>query len=283
MMTRKSFLASSGLLILASCVSKSTFFKTKQKLGLQLYTIRHLLDKNVESSLQQISTIGFQTIEIYGYNGQFFGKTRAEFSSLLQKNHLKVVSSHHSLSDFKNVEFFEKACQDLQTLGCHYMVLAYLHPEERSEKSYRELPQLLQKAAVIAEKYGIQVGYHNHDFEFENKVENELAFNYLLENTSKDIVFEMDLYWIYRAGKDPIDYFKKYPKRFSLWHVKDSDASDQSFSEVGNGTIPFKSIFEHRELAGLKFLFVEQDESKKSIIESLKQSVAYIQKHSFFK
>ena len=141
----------------------------------------------------------------------------------------------------------------------------------------------MEKSATIALKYGIQVGYHNHDFEFKDRVENQSAYDYLLSKTSKNIVFEMDLYWMYRAEKKPIDYFKKYPKRFPLWHVKDRDSKDQSFSEIGNGNIPFQTIFEHRDLAGLKHWFVEQDESKKPILESLKQSVDDVNQHSYFK
>ena len=282
-MNRKTFLASSGLLVLASCLPKNILTQPKKKLGLQLYTIRHLIEKNVEESLYNVAQLGFQNVEIYGYNKKFFGKTVTEFAEILKKNKLHVLSSHHSLSDFKNPEFFEKACQDLQSLGCQYMVLAYLQQEERTEKSYQELPKILEKSATIALKYGIQVGYHNHDFEFKDRVENQSAYDYLLSKTSKNIVFEMDLYWMYRAEKKPIDYFKKYPKRFPLWHVKDRDSKDQSFSEIGNGNIPFQTIFEHRDLAGLKHWFVEQDESKKPILESLKQSVDYVNQHSFFK
>jgi len=282
-MNRKTFLASSGLLVLASCLPKNRLTQSKKKLGLQLYTIRNLIDNNVETSLYQVAQLGFQNVEIYGYNGKFFGKTVTEFGEILKKNRLKVLSSHHSLSDFKNVEFFEKACQDLEELGCQYMILAYLQHEERTEKSYQDLPNILEKAAKIAGKYRIHVGYHNHDFEFQDRVENQLAYDYLLSKTSTNIVFEMDLYWIYQAGKNPIEYFKKYPKRFPLWHVKDRDSKDHSFSEIGNGTIPFQTIFEHRELAGLQHWFVEQDESKKPILESLKESVEYVNQHSYFK
>lgn len=256
---------------------------SKKNLGLQLYTIRHLLENNVEESLYHVSQLGFQNVEIYGYNGKFFGKTITEFGEILKKNKLNVLSSHHSLSDFKNESFFEKACQDLQYLGCQYMILAYLQQEERTEKSYQELPKILEKAAEIAKKYGIQVGYHNHDFEFQDRVDNQIAYDYLLTKTSKNIVFEMDLYWMYQAGKNPIEYFKKYPMRFPLWHVKDRDSQDHSFSEIGNGTIPFQTIFKNRDIAGLKHWFIEQDESKKPILDSLKQSVDYVNQHAYFK
>lgn len=92
---------------------------------------------------------------------------------------------------------------------------------------------------------------------------------------------ELDLYWITKAGYNPIDYFNKYPGRFPLWHLKDMDAKTKNFAEIGNGIIEFKSIFEARKIAGLKYWFVEQDESLHNIFESLKMSRDYILKNNF--
>ena len=113
-MNRKTFLASSGLLVLASCLPKNILTQPKKKLGLQLYTIRHLIEKNVEESLYNVAQLGFQNVEIYGYNKKFFGKTVTEFAEILKKNKLHVLSSHHSLSDFNRKNERKKAIKNFQ-------------------------------------------------------------------------------------------------------------------------------------------------------------------------
>ncbi|MCW3168313.1 hypothetical protein OMO38_07215 [Chryseobacterium sp. 09-1422] len=90
------------------------------------------------------------------------------------------------------------------------------------------------------------------------------------------------MYWITKAGFDPLKYFDKYPGRFPLWHVKDMQKGTENFAEVGNGTIDFKSIFEARKKAGLDYWFVEQDSSDKDIFESLLMSTKYIEDNTFF-
>lgn len=163
------------------------------------------------------------------------------------------------------------------------MVCSYLLPEERTTNDYRKLPELLNKSAETTNQSGIQLAYHNHDFEFQKFDGKQLIYDFLLDNTSPDLVkMELDLYWIAKAGFDPLDYFEKHPGRFPLWHVKDMQKYTNNFAEVGNGIIDFKRIFEAREKAGLKFWFVEQDDSDKDIFESLVMSKKYIEGNSFF-
>jgi sugar phosphate isomerase/epimerase len=99
--------------------------------------------------------------------------------------------------------------------------------------------------------------------------------------TDKDLVkMEMDIYWITKAGQDPIALFKKYPGRFPLWHVKDMDKTPkQNFTEVGNGIIDFKKIFKYKDLAGMKYFFVEQDMTPGDPFVSIKESIDYIKKN----
>jgi len=93
---------------------------------------------------------------------------------------------------------------------------------------------------------------------------------------------ELDLYWISKAGLDPLAYFEKYPGRFPLWHVKDMKAGTKDFTEIGNGLVDFKKIFSAKEKAGLQYWFLEQDSSDKDIFESIRISKKYILENSFF-
>jgi sugar phosphate isomerase/epimerase len=201
----------------------------KDPLAVQLYSIRDAVSKNLEAALERLASLGYKRLEIYGYNGSFFGKTAQEFNSILNKTGLKVISSHHTtgiamkgkgtLSDG-----WDKAIEDMHSIGAKYMVCAFLFPNERNTETYHSLPAMLDKAGEATKVAGMQFAYHNHDFEFE-KFEDTLVYDYLITKTSPELVkMELDLYWISKAGHDPVKYFEKYPGRFPLWHVKDMEA-----------------------------------------------------------
>ena len=289
-MQRKEFikLSSLGFLGLYSC-GISGVNMNKKMLAIQLYTIRDAVSANVEQALEKLANLGFTELEIYGYNGTFFGKNKNDFQAILRNTGLKVISSHHTtgilLPDKGTLlNDWEKSVEDLHFIGSKYMVCSYLFPEERTMENYKKLPELLEKSGEITRKAGIQLAYHNHDFEFEKFDDDQNIYDFILKNTSPDLVkMELDLYWISKAGMDPLTYFEKYPKRFPLWHVKDMKAGTKDFAEIGNGTIDFKRIFNAKEKAGLQYWFLEQDSSDKDIFESIEISRKYILDHSYFK
>ncbi|MBO9617765.1 MAG: sugar phosphate isomerase/epimerase [Niabella sp.] len=259
---------------------------SKKYMALQLYSVRDAVAKNLESTLEKLVGIGYNELEIYGYNGSFFGKTPAEFKTILKNTGVKVVSSHHTTglkvkSKGTLTDGWEKAVEDLHSIGARYMACSYLFPEERTKDVYAKLPDLLTKSAKKTVAAGMGFAYHNHDFEFE-KYNDTLVYDYLIKNTPASLVnMEMDLYWISKAGHDPVAYFNKYPGRFPLWHVKDMAAGTKDITEVGHGTIDFARIFAARKKAGMKKWFVEQDTSKGDMFESIKFSHDYLAKQSF--
>lgn len=288
-MHRRDFiqLSSLGFLGLYSC-GITNFKNRKKTLGIQLYTVRDAISENLEKTLERLAGSGFTTLEIYGYNGSFFGKTKNEFQAILKNTGLKVVSSHHTTGILRSekgtlLNSWEQSVEDLQAIGAKYMVCSYLFPEERTKDNYRKLPELLNRSGEITKQAGIQMAYHNHDFEFEKFDDRQIVYDYILDNASPELVkMELDLYWISKAGADPLAYFEKYPKRFPLWHVKDMKAGSKDFAEIGKGTIDFKRIFEAGDKAGLDYWFLEQDSSDKDIFESIKISRDYITENSFF-
>jgi len=263
-----------------------TGFGDSKSLAVQLYTVREPVAKNLEGALEQLAGLGYKSIELYGYNGTFFGKSLSEFKTILANTGIKVLSSHHTTgiatkSKGTLSDGWDKAIEDIHALGAEYMVCAYLMPNERTPEIYKSLPAMFEKAATATKAAGIQFAYHNHDFEFE-KLDDTLVYDFLIKNTSADLVkMEMDLYWISKAGYDPVQYFDKYPGRFHMWHVKDMEAGTKAITEVGNGTIDFDRIFAARKKAGLKYWFVEQDTSKIDKFESLKISRDYLAKKNY--
>jgi len=289
-MNRKDFIALSslGFLGLYAC-GTSNMMNSRKPLAIQLYTVRDAISENLEKALEKLVKLGFNQVEIYGYDGKFFGKTRTEFQNILRNVGLQVISSHHTTGIVHSTKGtllndWEKSVEDLHFIGAKYMVCSYLFEEERTLEHYKKLPELLNKSGEVTKKAGIDFAYHNHDFEFEKFDRTKTVYDFILDNTSSDLVkMELDLYWIAKAGFDPLLYFEKYPGRFPLWHVKDMKAITKDFAEIGKGTIDFETIFEANEKAGLKHWFVEQDSSNKDMFESLKISADYINNNQFFK
>lgn len=289
-MQRSDFIkiSSLGFLGLYSC-GISMAGNSRKPLGIQLYTVRDAVSDNLEKALEKLAASGFTELEIYGYNGTFFGRSRSEFQKILNNTGLRVISSHHTtgiMGPDKGtlLHDWEKSVEDLSFIGSRYMVCSYLFPEERTPENYQKLPGLLERSGEVAKSGGIGFAYHNHDFEFEKMEGHQSVYDFILENSSPEHVkMELDLYWISKAGVDPLNYFEKHPGRFPLWHVKDMKAGNRDFTEIGNGTIDFKRIFGAKEKAGLKYWFLEQDSSDKDIFESIAISKKYILDHSYFK
>jgi len=286
-MKRRNFIQNMSMGAAALYANKLfTGFGDSKSLAVQLYTVREAVAKNLEGALEQLAGLGYKSIELYGYNGTFFGKSLSEFKTILANTGIKVLSSHHTTgiatkSKGTLSDGWDKAIEDIHALGAEYMVCAFLMPNERTPEIYKSLPAIFEKAATATKAAGIQFAYHNHDFEFE-KLDDTLVYDFLIKNTSADLVkMEMDLYWISKAGYDPVQYFDKYPGRFHMWHVKDMEAGTKAITEVGNGTIDFDRIFAARKKAGLKYWFVEQDTSKIDKFESLKISRDYLAKKNY--
>lgn len=257
-----------------------------KSMALQLYTVRDAVAKDLEGTLAKVAALGYTELEIYGYDGTFFGKTPTEFKSILANAGIKVISSHH-LTGLKEkakgslTDGWDKAVEDLNFIGAKYMACAYLFDNERTPEIYASLPDLLSRSGEKTAAAGIQFTYHNHDFEFE-KYKDTLLYDHIIKNTPADLVkMELDLYWIVKAGHDPLDYFGRYPGRFPLWHVKDMEAGTGDITEVGHGKIDFDKIFAARDKAGLKKWFVEQDTSKGDVFESIKASHDYLAKKKY--
>lgn len=287
-MHRKDFikLSSLGFLGLYSCGISP--LKKRNTLAIQLYTVRDAMSANPEKTLERLAAMGFTGLEIYAYNSTFFGKSRQEFQRILKNTGLRVISSHHITGNFNKGQGtllynWEKSVEDLHFIGSEYMVCAYLFPAERTLENYKKLPELLENSGKVTKEAGIQFAYHNHDFEFEKFDDNRNVYDFILENSSSELVkMELDLYWISKAGIDPLMYFEKYPGRFPLWHVKDMKAGTKDFTEIGNGTIDFERIFKAGKQAGLRYWFLEQDSSDKDIFESICISSEFIAKNNFF-
>jgi sugar phosphate isomerase/epimerase len=282
--SRRSFIKA-GALVMATPMLSNWEMKAPSKIGLQLYTLRNELSKDLEGTLKKVAAIGYKEVELFGYtDGKFFGKTTKEFKAMLKSLGLDPVSGHYGAGvERKDVKGtlsndWQRAVDDAAELGQKYVNCAYLTDAERkSIDDYKKYVDLFNKSGEVAKKAGLQFGYHNHDFEFK-KMDGQLPYDLIASTDPELVKLELDLYWIVKAGLDPVDLFKKYPGRFPLWHVKDMDKGDQSFAEVGTGSIDFKKIFDARKIAGMTHFFVEQDMAKRPPVEAIEISFKNVTK-----
>ena len=278
MISRRQYLRQMGLLAAGSALADLASAKTKNRnIGVQLYTIRSEISKDARGSIRKVAELGFKEVENFGYSGKFFGMDAKAYSELLKETGLSAPSGHYLLNQLRNG--WDKAVEDAAAVGHKYMVLAFLTPAERKTlDDYRRVAETLNQAGETCRKTGIQLCYHNHDFEFQ-AIDGSIPFDLLMKETDASLVkAELDLYWTVKAGFRPTDVFEKYSNRVALWHVKDMDATDKKgFTEVGNGTIDFKEIFKQHKKSGMKHFFVEQDICPGSPFDSIAKSIGYIQ------
>ncbi|MEJ7768624.1 MAG: sugar phosphate isomerase/epimerase [Chitinophagaceae bacterium] len=282
MTTRLAFIKNSSLIAAGFMLEPSAFWLSTNKVGLGLYTLRNELSKDLNGTLSQVAKIGYKDVETFGYNGKYWGKSPAELASLLKSMGLISTSGHYfSAESFLENGWENKwkaAIQDAATLGQKYVVVPFLGESFRTIENYKKLAGFFNKAAQLCKQSKMNFVYHNHSFEFDN-VKGESGFEILMK-TDKAVSFEMDIYWVSFAGKDPVALMKAHPGRFPLWHVKDMDKTPKKyFTEVGNGVIDFKKIFAHAKLAGMKHFYVEQDMSPGSPFDSIQKSIGYLKKN----
>lgn len=293
MSTRRTFIKQTTLATSGLFLMKSRWPKPGQLIGLQLYTVRAELEKDVEATIAKVAGIGYNSVEVFGYgNGKFFGKTPAEFLAILKKNDLITPSGHYSIDTYLSngdEDDLKKTVGVAAQMGHEFLVIPYLADNMRTSlDDYKKLAAKFNSAAVIAKSAGLKLAYHNHDFEFKDWGGGKTGFEVLLKDTDPSLVnFEMDIYWVVRAGHDPVKIIKEHPGRIKMWHLKDmaskepasyTTAGPQFFAPVGSGIINFKEIFKYKKESGMKYFFVEQDQTKLPVYEAIAKSFADVKK-----
>lgn len=224
-------------------------------IGIQLYTVRHLMERDAAGTLGKLANIGYEEVELAG----LYGKSAREMRSLLRRSGLTAPSAHIGTAEMRGD--WERTLADALTIGQRYITCAWIDETDRTPYGYRKIAELFNRSAAAARKAGLQFCYHNHDFEF-RRTGDIVPYDLLLTDCDPDLVkMEMDIFWLVKGGRDPIEYFRSYPGRFPLVHVKDMDGSGRMV-DVGAGVIGFRGIFEHAERAGIQHYFVEHDDPR---------------------
>jgi sugar phosphate isomerase/epimerase len=291
MSTRRTFLKQTSLASTGLLLGTGTLFQTKPLIGLQLYTVRKELAADPEGAIARVAQIGYNSVEVFGYgNGKFFGLTPDKFSAILRKHQLKTPSGHYMMLNFLTRGDMDDLKDNIATaaqMGHRFITVPFLVESLRTSlDDYKKLAAKLNVAAAEAKKSGLTLTYHNHNFEFKDWGGGQTGFGIFLKETDPSLVFfEMDIYWVERAGLDPLQLIKAHPGRIKMWHVKDMSQKlaptyttdgPQYFTEVGTGVIPYKEIFRHRKESGMEYFFVEQDQVSIPVYDSIARSFQYV-------
>jgi sugar phosphate isomerase/epimerase len=228
------------------------------KVGIQLYSVRQEMQRDMPGTLARLAEIGYREVEFAGY----FGRTPAEVRALLERNRLSAPSTHLPIEVMRGN--WDKALDDSVAIGHQFVTIPWLPENLRGNaESWRSVAKEFNRAAERARSKGLGFAYHNHDFEFK-RTDGLVPFDILLAETDPALVsFEMDIYWVTMAGGDPRAYFRQYPTRFSMVHVKDSAGPpNHAQTDVGSGTINFASILglDADQKHSVKHAFVEHDQ-----------------------
>jgi sugar phosphate isomerase/epimerase len=259
MTTRRNFVKQSALIVAAIPLINSDLLAgsgPSKKTGLALYTIRDAMSQSPAKTLAEAAAIGYNWVEAADHKDRkFYGLTPGEFGKLVKKSGMTALSSHSAVRPDNDDQMIE----DVAEAGMKFIMLPSLPQEWNSTiDGYQRAADYFNRVGEKCKKSGLKFGFHNHQSEFK-EINGRVPYDILLENTNPGLVlFEMDLAWITAAGKDPIAYFKKYPGRFEVWHMKDLTPEKED-ATLGEGIIDFKPILAQAKTAGMKYWFLEQD------------------------
>src|SRR4051794_29175708 len=315
MKSRRKFLQDAGALALGGLIAPRLanagfLFKKNygNAIGLQLYTLGDLMSTDPKGTLKSLAAIGYKELESAGsQKGNYYGFKPKEFASMVKDMGMNWRSAHvggapftieqimkmaktaedsariqKMAERFKNMppmlnlkNDYQRLADDAAEGGISYLVCSSIPVSTLDE--IKTAVDVFSKAGEACKKNGVQFAYHNHTTEFD-EVEGTRPFDYILNNTDKDLVkMELDLAWATKAKQDPVELFKLHPGRYPLWHVKDLDKSTMMPAEVGTGIVDFKHAFDNAQESGMKYFFVEQDQAPDPL-QNVTNSYNYLKK-----
>jgi sugar phosphate isomerase/epimerase len=291
---RRKFIQQSGTLmgtasLLALGVNASPSVSSL-KMGLQLFTVRDALAKDIHGSLKKIAALGYQDLETYGFDPvktEYYGMKAAAFKQLLDDHKLSASSGHYDLYQYlskpeEELDRYVDACiVGAHALGQRYITWPWLDPDSRSIEKFKLLAQKLNIVGERVTKAGLGFAYHNHDFEFIDH-NGENGYDIIMRDTDASLVkLQIDLYWAVHSSRlTPAQLFSKQPGRFVMWHVKDMDKKTRDYTELGNGSIDYTVILPEAKRAGLQYYFIEQGGNfAKDSMQSITDSAIFFRKN----
>ena len=279
MKSRRNFLIDTGT-IAAGAFLVPSFLNDSKKVkntGVQLYTFRKEMLADTIGTLQKIDVLGIKQIESAGSaKGYYYGLSPKEMKQVCNDFGMTLRSGHVHVDDK-----WKQTMEDAAASGQEYLICSSMPTEGQTIDNYKKVAEVFNKAGEDCKKLNIKFGYHNHEYEFESE-KGQVLYDVLLDNTEAALVnMELDLGWVIVAGKNPLDYFKKYKGRFPLWHLKDMNVAEKHSTEFGKGSLDIVQMLKHSKDSGMKYFFVEQEEYASTPFESMKENMDYLAKLNY--
>ncbi len=290
---RRQFTLQSTGLMLSSLITFPDFANAsaqKYKMGLQLFTVREPLAKDVTGTVKKIASIGYEDCETYGYDpdqGKYYGLKAPAFKQLLADHKMITTSGHYDFTKLFDkpadamTKYVDQCIEGAHALGQRYITWPWLDPAFRTLENFRVLAGKLNTIGERVNKAGLGFAYHNHDFEFVD-YGGQNGYDIIMRETDPSLVkLQMDLYWVMHSSKlSPSELISRQPGRFVMWHIKDMDKVTRDYSELGNGSIDFTVILPEASRAGLQYYYIEQGGNfARNPMQSITDSAAYFKKN----
>ena len=276
MRSRRNFIYQTTALAVGSLTLPS-FIPTQsvhEDVGVQLYTFRDAMIQDPKGTLSKVAELGFKQLEsARSDKGLYYGLTPTEMRDTCKALGLSIRSGHVQLDTDWN-QTMEQAAE----AGQEYVICSSMPTQGQAIDNYLRVAEAFNKAGEDCKKIGLKFGYHNHSYEFESD-KGQVLYDLLLENTDPSLVhMELDLGWVVMGGKNPIDYFNQYPGRFPLWHLKDMSILEGESTEFGKGDLNISEMIENIDLAGVKYMFMEQEQYDNNPFDSIRYNLNYLAK-----
>lgn len=326
-MKRRFFLRQAGIyaatpLVLNQITSCTPSSKTEEKMadstaisalaepsikefGIQLWTVKEDMAKDVKATLKAVSDYGYSFVESFSPKGAeiFWGMKPKDFKTYLDSINLKILSSHCDPAftmDIKTEKVFRQLVDDAASIGMKYLINPFLG-ELKTQDDWKKAIEGFNRQGEICSKAGLRFAYHNHHFEFKKFADGSTPQQMMLEGTDPKLVdFELDLYWVVKAGENPEEWLKKYSNRFKLCHIKDHNTDEKqkeietkekptddfwpvgASCNLGTGKIDFATILSTARANGMEYYIVEQERFDAGTrLQSIKADADYMKKLVF--
>ena len=298
--SRRNFLKSSALAVAGASLLSENLLAAKAKneiLGVQLYCVREEMQSDPLGTLTQLANMGYKHVEHANYvDRKFYGYSAKEFKKVLDDLGLKMPSGHTVMGknhwDAAKKEFTDSwkyTIEDAATMGQQYVISPWL--DESLRKTYDDFVgfmEVFNKSGELCQKSGMKFGYHNHDFEFSQKLNGQVVFDLIMEKTDQDkVVLQLDMGNMYIAGAIALDIVNKYPGRFENIHVKDMIKSDgeegYESTILGKGLVNTKDVVDlSRKKGGTKVFIIEQESYQgRAPLDCMKDDLGIMQKWGY--
>jgi sugar phosphate isomerase/epimerase len=261
----------------------------RDKMGLQLYTVRDAMARDAVGTLKRIAALGYQEVETYGFEPDglgYYDMPAREFAQRLRDLGLTSPSGHYDLNRFAGApdadldRYVDRCIDGAQLLGQRYITWPFVEPEFRPLERFKEVVTRLNRLGERVAKSGLQFAYHNHGFEFVEQ-DGRVPYDLVIDDTDPKLVkLQVDLYWLSRdSTKPPRYWFERAPGRYVMWHVKDMHKVSRDYTELGNGSIDYTRIWPDTAFSGMQHFFVEQGSNfAHDSMQSITDGAAYVRR-----